>query len=152
MGNILSIYVKRTIDFLQKSAEFAHKYIRVHVTYDHQEEHIENFKLALRIPGKSLICVSAGRSWFLGHAEGDGNRAISGIRARYERISCSRELRGSLGWFLVLFQTGLSSCDSAIYDSSGRRRGFPRTGSATLYRPLHRNLSITIASVAVDQR
>lgn len=33
-----------------------------------------------------------------------------------------------------------------------RRRGFPGTGSATLYRTLRGNLSITIASVAVDQR
>jgi hypothetical protein len=33
-----------------------------------------------------------------------------------------------------------------------RRRGFPGTGSATLYRAHRGNLSITIASVAVDQR
>ena len=62
--------------------------------------------------------------------------------------------RGSLrGWFLVFFFFPLSFFTSRperlrfrdLRFVGGRRRGFPGTGSATLYRPHRRNLSITIA-------
>lgn len=102
------------------------------------------FRLSfLLFPAQSLI-------WEASRGTRGRKSCDRGIRAEDWRIShFTRAL--SLG-SLIFFEHRPSGCDSAIYDSSVRRRGFPRTGSATLYRPLHRNLSITIASVAVDQR